>query len=375
MTVRLLSVETYGAIKLVTAVTASVSALCLGGLAEPLMKSAANAWDGNFRIVGKVKLRAYLFASLVLGLIAGYYRFHEHQFLVAGILLTSAVIFPALQAQEIWQAWGAGRGWFHLLSLWSSTVSVAGVLVVAILYFLKLSNGTLFYLATQLPWIVVTLFAIRYILKTLRNTTEEPTSIRFGYHVSLASIAGIFLSSDRILLNHYWDETLVAKFAVISILPEQSVNFFRVINQLWTPKGYQTLNARSFWNSEFKRLATTQLIFTIGSLLAFVLIPLFFGFLFSEKYADLAHYAAELTALSTFVVPVALLGLPLRAKQNRPFIYAFNVSIPVLGLILNAWAARYGLEAVVRAREVMLVYGTLLYIGFFSWEYRRNSRA
>lgn len=366
--------QTYGRYQLIIAATTVIASFCLTGLNDATLISSARKQDGNLASIVRLRLIAALLGALV---IAGWgvLRYHDDDTMLLGFAF-AALLFAPIQLQPIWQAFTNGKQRFRLLTTGQialATASLAGVAAFTIAgasspdalpWVILVSQGLL--VAVGL-WLHVTLRAL------VETTDRDPTIVRYGHHVTAASLLGWVFVSDRLIVGEVLDAGDVAILAVAILLPAQVKIFFSAFEQVFLPKVTAAESVRAAWIYMRPRLFRLWLAYTALGAVGFVVLPFAMPLVFPERYDEAIPYAQGLWLATCLSSPFTFLASILNSQRDTRFLYLKNLASPGITLALFAiLIPPFGLDGAVAARIANAILLVGLHVGYFAYALKRS---
>jgi O-antigen/teichoic acid export membrane protein len=369
---RYVPTQTYGQYQIVASTVGIVSGLCLTGLSHSLTLSAAKNLYGNFKSIFILKTVASALGMMALFGVS-LWAFSDQQAIGRDALWIAAVLFPVYELQKIWPAWLIGENKLRLNS--SLGLIRKGLLVILIGVLIladKLDLETLvacFFGTTALFSAVV----VYCIYPRHKNDDSDPEIVKFGVHVTGATVLGTLIHSDKLIILQHLSIEDVSVYAIALIFPSQIKSLNKIFKQMMIPHISSCSSIEDGWTYLKPKLPSLACLFAFVGLAGFVTLPTAIPILFSEKYVLAAPYTKWLWLALAIPAPTVYLGSILLAQQKKAFLY-FNSSyypllLFVLYLVLIPW---YGLWGAVGAQFIASTVLALVYISSFTWYLRKE---
>lgn len=367
--------EVYGQYQVILSIMTIVNSLCLPGLSESMTISAAKGYDGNLTRILKYKTLSLLAGSIAILCIAGYYYFYsDSNSKLAYALLASAFVFPLFQLDSIWAAWLNGRGLLKRLSLFRVLTIITTAVMLLTLVYLGMQDLKILVIALiGLPGLLSVLITAG-ILTQRKNTVHDNDSIRYGFHVTAASLLSGLIVTDRLFLHSYVSAEAVAVYSIANIFPDQLKSVFGVFNQIIIPKSYRAGSVYDAWQNTKKHFQAMFYLFIFLGVLGFIMIPVIVPAFFSERYNSSVVYAQWLWLSFAIVIPTTHIANILRAQKKVKFVYSISVAQPVVSFILYFVLIHYGLPGIVLAKVIYLLLTALMFVGSFIFYFKEDAR-
>ncbi len=369
---RFVDQEVYGQYKLILSIIAVVSGFCLPGLAEAVMISSAKRYDGNLRRLLAIKIAAAVCGSIAIYGAGFYYRIEQPVLFIP--FLIAALFFPFQELTPVLNSWLSGRGMVNLLFVIQLLSALTWTILFSILLYggfrslNSLISGNLFVGA------FFALLLVFYILRKRENSITDSTSIKYGFHTSLAYSFGVLVVTDKIIINAHFSAKEVAVYSVALIFPEQIRMIYAVINQLIIPNIYKAKSVTEGWTYLRSKIAFLYLSFACIGIVGFIVFPIIIPLLFSERYAAAAPYGKWLWLSLSLTAPATYLGNILRAQQKKAFVYVFSICQPVFLFCMYNFFISWGIKGIVFSRIIFHWSAFFLFISFFFYYLSKEKR-
>jgi O-antigen/teichoic acid export membrane protein len=370
--------ETYGKYQLITAALAVVGAFCLRGLDDASLISSAKNRDGNLGVILRQRIAVSVAGALVL---AGWgvVRYRGADPALMWGFAVAALTFVAIQPQTIWNAFVNGKRRFRLLMVGEVLIALASLVGVGAFALAGWTDGAM------LPWVVlaslgltgaVTLSLLAVLTGLTTNRERDPSIVRYGHHVTAASMLAWVFNSDRLIVGEVLAAPEVALLSVALILPNQVKVFFTAFEQVFLPNVTAAGSIREAWDYIKPRMTGLWASYTALGLLGFFLLPVVIPLVFSERYAASVPLARWLWLSMCLSSPFTFLASILNAQRDKVFLYLKSVASPAITLALFALLIpRYGVVGAVAARVANHALLVVLHVVYFARALRASQRA
>jgi O-antigen/teichoic acid export membrane protein len=369
--------ETYGKYQIVVAAMGVVASFCLPGLDDASLISAAKNKDGNLAPVLRQRIAVSILGALV---IAGWgvLRYRSSDAVVMSAFLITALVFVPIQLQPIWDAFTNGKRRFRLLAFGEGLVALASLVGVGSF---ALVGGTA---DALLPWVVlaslgltaaVALALVATLRAMMTNDERDPAIVRYGHHVTAASLLAWVFKSDRLIVGEVMSAPDVALLSIALILPNQVKVFFTAFEQIFLPGVTAAASVREAWDYIRPRITRLWAAYSALGLVGFFGLPIFIPLVFSHRYVESVPYARWLWLSLCLASPFTFLASILNAQRDKLFLYLKNIGSPALTLVLFAvLIPRYHLVGAVAARIINHVLLVILHVVYFAWSLQKSTR-
>jgi O-antigen/teichoic acid export membrane protein len=371
------SKETYGKYQIVAAAMGVVATFCLPGLDDASLISAAKRKDGNLRAIVRQRIAVSIAGALVIAA-WGFLRYRGSDGVMVTAFAVTALVFVPIQLQSIWDAFTNGKRRFALLTVGEVLVAVASLVGVGSFALVGWTGDAM------LPWVVlvslgltaVVALALMATLRRMKQSDErDPSIVRYGHHVTVATLLGWVFKSDRLIVGEVMSAPDVAMLSIALILPNQVKVFFTAFEQIFLPKVTAAPSVHAAWAYIRPRIAKLWTAYTALGLAGFFLLPVFIPLFFSHRYVESVPYARWLWLSLCLSSPFTFLASILNAQRDKLFLYVKNIFSPVLTLTLFVvLIPRYGLVGAVAGRVINHAALVVLHAAYFVWAVRRSAR-
>ncbi len=368
---RYVSLDLYGNYQTILSLTIIVGGFCLPGLLESVKISAAKRFDGNLVRILALRVGASVLGGIALIGVAAYYRNSQPQ--LASAVLITAFVFPIVNT-TVWQAWLNGRGRLNQLAAFSIGQSFLGVAAVLVLVFLgatSLNQFVLILIGTQALFSVVTII---YLISQRENKTWNNATIKYGFHTTAAAMLSSLIYTDKLLLNHFFSAATVAIYSVAMLFPAQIKSIYLIFSQMITPKIYGADSVTDAWEYLRAKMPLLLLLFAVIGIAGFVALPILVPLFFSERYVLAVGYAKWLWLSLSLSAPATFLGDILRAQKKIRFVYAFELAMPIVRVILYIWLIQYGIMGMVLSTISVQLAAVALFTTAFMYYLKTENR-
>jgi O-antigen/teichoic acid export membrane protein len=341
-----------------------VGVTALTGMGQALQISSAKQYDGNFIPICFRKALFSFIGSLILLGFAYYYREQIDICYALGLL---ALVFPLIQFHSVFQPWLNGKKSFNLLV--ASQISFAIIPLLSLLSLLALAKTDLLsivFTTSILKILLICGFGF-FVLKGLKNSIKNSETIVYGYHTTTAMLFGWMIATDKLFLENNGTIEDVAVYSVALLFPNQIKALYSVINQMIIPQITGASSVREAWAYLKPRYLKIILLFSCIGIIGFFAFPIVIPFLFSDKYVEAVQYAKWLWLVLSIQAPCTYLGNILRYQKKKACIYIFEISIPVVMIILYFFLSQYGIFGIVVSKIFCNIFAAVLYITSFGY--------
>lgn len=339
------SKETYGRYQILTAALSVVASFCLTGLDDATLISSARRKDGNLRVIRRLRMTASTIGAI--GIAAwGVLRYWEDDPDLALTFVIAASLFVPLQLNSIWQQFTNGKGKLRALTIGQILLASGNLVAVAAFVVIDATSSSV------LPWIVLTSqamtaaigIALQFTLQQ-ETTDTDPEIIKYGHHVTFASLIAWALNADRLIVGEVMTASDVAVLSIAIVLPAQVKIFFNAFEQVFLPGVTKAASVAVAWDYMRSRMVPFAAFYIALGILGALLLPVVIPIAFSDRYVAAVPYARWLWLSTCLSAPFAFLATILNSQQDRRFLYTrrltsqvgllvlFLVLIPLFGLV------------------------------------------
>lgn len=372
MMARAFSLEIFGYYQLIISIMSIAGTIGLQGLNHSLKISAAKRYDGNLTKILKPVVITNIIGSLAVLAVSFYYRSQEQTMLANGLLI-AAFFFP-FRLEIYYTAWLQGRGQLRL----SAFLEVLALLVSLLTLFLFVLAGFTTLAALLVAMLgmpaLVTMWSLSYILRQRENHILNEVAVKFGWHVSMATMLGAMINADKLILDRYFSVTDVAIYSIAMIFPHHGKKLYLVFDQYMTPHLYKAQSVTAGWNYLRNKFVWLLLIFLLVGIVGYFMLPYIIPFLFSAEYLYSVPYAQWMWFSLMASAPFTYMANILRAQQKAAFEYGVSILTPVGTVLLYLVLIPYGIWGIVIARIIMNWGNSLMQVFGFWFYLKREQR-
>jgi O-antigen/teichoic acid export membrane protein len=359
------SKDSYGRYQILVAVASVVASFCLTGLDDATLISAAKKKDGNLWPIIKLRLIASTIGAVAIAVWAIVRYWYPDPILAEAMLVSAALFIPA-QLASIWQSFTNGKGKFRALTIGQVALSSGNLVAVATFVAAGATSHSM------LPWVVLggqgataTIgILLQFWLRNIKETDDrDPAIIRYGHHVTVASLIGWVFSADRLIVGEVMTPADVAVLSVAIVLPAQVKVFFNAFEQVFLPGVTAAASVADAWVYIKPRMFRLGAAYITLGLIGFFLLPILIPLFFSQRYIDAVPYAKWLWLSTCMASPFVFLASILNAQQDRRFLYTRRLSSQLILLAMFfILIPQFGLLGAIVARiinhAILIVFNT-----------------
>jgi O-antigen/teichoic acid export membrane protein len=286
------SKETYGRYQLINAATTVVATFCLTGLSDAALISAAKSKDGNLAAVIRQRLSAGALGAVAI-VVWGFARYRDDPAMLLAFVVAGALFAP-IQLQSIWQAFTNGKRRFRLLTLGQVALAAANLAGVAAFVAVGATSDDMLpyvVLASQGLIAAVGLLLQLQIHRMKQNDDVDASIVRYGHHVTVASLLSWVFASDRLILGEVLTAADVAVLSVAIVLPAQVKIFFTAFEQVFLPRVTAAPSVAGAWQYMKRHMTKLWATYTLLGIVGFVLLPIVIPLFFSHRYVEAVPFA------------------------------------------------------------------------------------
>lgn len=356
---RLLPKEDYGIYQFILSAGSLLGALTLTGMNSAITQAVARNYEGTFKKSVRIQLKWGLITFSVATITALYYFLNQNNTIAIGILI-AGICIPILNSFNTYNAFLSGKKDFRMTFFLAQILNFSYYpILILSLFFVK--NPTVLIFINLLINVIVSIISYCITLKIYPpNKNEDPTTISYGKHLSLASILNtLILQLDNILVFHYLGAVNLAIYAFSTNIPERVYSLTKSVQAVALPK----LSVQSRENLQKNILTKSTKFAAISLFIAIfyiVLAPYIFKFLFPQYVSSIFYsqiYMAMLVIVSFSIIPVTSLTA-IKAKKE---IYLYNIIGPILTIIIMFFMIKnYGLLGLILARGISGIFNYFL---------------
>ena len=357
---RYISPEVYGNYRYVLSVIGIAGVCALPGMGVAITRSVARGFHGTFKKVGRIIFLSSFGMTVISIIIACFFQITGRDDLFWGFLIAGLLV-PFVEGLGNWRGYFDGTKEFQKKTLINITIKITyGILMlIAIwaIYSAHFSNTVslsvllgIYFLTNALANIIMYRRVIRL---TSSHTSEEPSAIRYGFHMAASSIpTTVATYIDGILLYHFLGASSLALYS-FTIAPLDAIK--AVLTTMVTvsfPKiSEQTKDTAT--NTALKKTLPSKIfkasILTTGIIIAYIICAPIIYNIFFPRYISAALFS-QVFALSLILHPFSLFNTAIDAEGNTKKIYTYKILTSltqILALLIlippfGLWGAVYG---------------------------------
>lgn len=363
--------EAFGTYKYILSLVGVFTSFTLSGLSEALSRSAAKGHDGDLRTVA-IRAIPWNMLSGALALVAASYYFASGARTIAAGFLLVAIVTPLNAEFNLYAGMLKGKKAFAQLTKYGLIRAFLPVIATATT--LLCTREALPLAAAYLGATVVgNAIAYAWTRKAYPSDgTSDPTTMRFGLHLSLMNVLGALASSiDKVIVFHYLGAANVAIYSIAQALPEQIDGIVSNVRHLALPKFAGQNPQATIRTLPRKILLYVLLLLILVGVYALMVKP-FFQLLFPQ-YLEAVPYSIALAFAFAATAPGQLSLAYLAAHgaiRERYILGPVFSSIWIVLMIIFCRA--FGLWGLVAAK-LLIKYGGLM-VGFWlTWRHALRS--
>ena len=363
----------YGNYQYILSLVGIISIFSLPELSTAVTQAVARGLEGSFIRGFKVKLKWGILASLSALGVAGYYWLQDNENLPLCFLII-ALFLPLFNASLIYISFLSGRKLFNVQVKYESITQVIAAAAMIFTLFcinkflLNLPDFLTLFLLIGVYFLFRTLLRFFFFIKTKTqfspNKKEDPKTISYGKHLTLAQVIDIFANNlDKMLLFHYLGAAELAVYSFAILVPKQINVFLKHISALAFPK-FSVREIEEIKKTLLKKIIylTILISFLVGVYI--VISPIIYK-IFFPKYLSSISYS-KLYALSIIPVCFSFIGGVFRAKMMTKQIYQIKIIAPLVRaslflILIPLFGLWGGILAILGAR----IFNALLFIYLF----------
>ena len=246
--------EAYGNYRYILSLMGMAGIFALPGMSTIITRAAARGFDGTFRKASRIIFYSSFGISAISILIAIIFAIQKKPILALSFII-AAIAVPFVEGLGNWRGYLDGKKEFRKKTILNGFAKIFygfGMLTaIGIIIFFKLSILpttllliTIFYLTQSLT----NLFISRSILQKIpKNAPEEPAAIRYGLHLSIATIPSTIANyADSVILYPILGPSSVALYSFAIAIPEQfKVLFINVATAIFPKLSVRQYNSES----------------------------------------------------------------------------------------------------------------------------------
>ena len=373
---RYMSSDQYGTYRYLLSAYGLLTLFTLPGIRTAVTRAVGIGDDQAVHIGAKTQIQTALLGSALSIAASIWYFMHGNALLGYG-MLAIAVFLPLTDTLDL-SAYFQGKKRFKDQVIYSSSITLVGVLTVMAGLFVHLQPLTLFvaFLGSSalIRGILFATFAPLNVTSLNATAEQKDSIVKFGRQLSyLSSISIAAYSLDKILLYHFLDAGTVAQYSFALAIPNQLRSLFKHLGTLALPRFSQYKE-----NHVYQRLIPRLpfLVAAITSLITLYIItaPLIFKYLF-PKYISVVHLS-QLFCLSIIDTVTYTIATAFTTYKRTNLLTIMSVVTNTTNiLLLLILIPFYGIEGAIFAVLISRLITTALGVGLLYWMRRKTALA
>ena len=348
----------YGNYQYIFSLIGIISIFSLPAMGTAIVQAVARGFEGSFISGFKAKLKWGILSGLAALSISGYYWIQGNINLPLSFLII-AILLPLFNASIIYASFLIGKKLFNIQVKYdAATQIIATFAMILTLFGIK---QFLFDIPTYIILLLIIsvyllsrtilrfFFLIKTKIKFIPNTKEDPKTITYGKHLTLAGAIDIITNNlDKILLFHYLGAIELAIYSFAILVPKQINVFLKHIGALALPK-FSVRSKKEIKKTIIKKMTYLSVLVSILVLVYIIAAPYIYQIFFPEYLTSVSF--SRIYAISIIPLSFALIGEVFRAKMMTKQIYQIRIVVSFIRAILfitliplyGIWGAVFGL--------------------------------
>lgn len=346
-----LTQEVYGTYKYVLAILGILAIFSLPGMGDAVQRSTAQGAEGIFWRTFRERVRWSAVGSATSIGIAIYYFLRGNAVLAAPFAIAAPFLL-GMDALNHFQALLLGRKRYKEVSFYSVVIQVIAAFV--------LFTAVFFY---DNVWILVGTYVASYtvlrawafwnvIKREPPNTVEKANMVRYGSHMSIMNVLGLFAGQlDIILLWQFLGPVPLAVYSFAQAASDHARKAFKVVTTSMAFPTFSGYDKELLKKTLPRKILIAHLVTVPLAIVLALIVPYFYIFLFPQ-YLGSIPFAQVMMLLLAFS-PIRFISTAVNAHASIKNIYAMNLTasithiaalvalIPVFGI----WGAILALPA------------------------------
>jgi len=334
----------YGNYQYILSLVGIISIFSLPEIGASVTQAVARGLEGSFLTGFKAQLKWGLLASLSALGIGAYYWLQGNENLPLAFLAI-AVFLPLFNAALIYGDFLMGRKLFNIQVRYDSTTQIiAAGIMIGTLFLIKkflfnLPNFIIILLIITVYFLSRTglrlFFFLRTKIKFSPNKKEDPKTITYGKHLTLAEVIGNLANNlDKILLFHYLGAVELAIYSFAILIPKQIDVFLKHLGALAFPK-FSLRPIEEIKKTLLQKIGYLTIFISLSVLVYIAIAPFVYQIFFPQYVASIPY--SRLYALSIIPLCFSFINSVFRAKMMTKQIYQIKIIVPLFrgGLFLT----------------------------------------
>lgn len=301
--------EIYGEYQFIISIGSVIGAITLTGINSAITQAVARNKEGSFKKSIPIQLRWGILPSIISLFISAYYFLNNNPAIATSVMVVG-ILIPVLNAFNTYSAFILGKKDFKRAFFYGQILNFSYYpIMIFSLFFVRTS-----FALVAINFLVNTTLSIILYFLTIRfykpNNQEDPETINFGKHVSLANILGtITLQLDNVLVFHFLGAIPLAIYAFATNIPDRFNGLFKNITNAALPK-FSEKPLSELKNTIIQKTFRFTIFVLFGSIIYIILAPFLFQILFPQYESSLRlsqAYSLVLVLGSLLYLPGQLL--------------------------------------------------------------------
>lgn len=328
-----------------------LSFLGLPGTSNSIVSAVSCGYEGNFRQGTWMQIKFGILGGIVLLCVAFYYNVIIGDNIKAVIFLIAGFLSFGLWMNSYQSYWN-GKKNFKMLFKWDVICKILQVFTVFIILNVTLNPILIFcglYIISAVGNLVATLSIVKFGKLNNRISTEYQSYGRFSNYLYI--VGSIMYKMDRFIVGFFYNLDKLAVFTIGELIYTYLFQTPKgLLDQVFIPRLSQmSLQEAKIWVRRKQPYMFLSITFLL--LIAWMVLPFIYKFLFSNKYEG-SIYFANLYLLVVFAsIPGLLVGAIFRShalKKESAVGVAINSFIPLI--LIPIFIANWEIKGIIFAR-------------------------
>jgi len=352
--------EIYGQYQFLISISSIIGSLTLTGINVAITQAVARNKEGSFKKSILVQLRWGIVPFIFSLFLSAYYLLQNNESIAISVILIG-ILLPILNTFNTYSAFLTGKKDFKRAFFYGQILNFSYYPAMIIsLFFIKNAFGLIAVnlLVNTTANIILYYLTIKFYKP---NTEEDPETITFGKHLSLAGIFSATISQfDNILVFHFLGATSLAIYAFASNIPDRFSGIFKSISNAAFPKFSE--RSRAELDKEIFQKNKRFAFFIFSFFLIYILLAPFFFHIFFPQYLSSVKYSQ---AYAIILALGAMLYLPttlLNATKSYKEIYKYNFINSIVNILLMSFGTFFfGIWGLILSKGISNIFNLILF--------------
>lgn len=323
--------ENYGFYQFILSIGSIIGAFTLTGMNTAITQAVARGFEGTFKKSIIIQLKYSIVPFLISLGVSLYYILNNNWEIAFGVLIVG-ILIPIINTFNTCAAFLNGRKDFksnfflsQILNFTYYPILIFSLLITKNPLILVFLNLILNLLAGAISYFII--------IKTHKpNNQEDPETVSYGKHLSLANFIGTaIMQLDNILVFHYFGAIELAIYAFATNIADRFSGLFKSIQIAAFPK-IAVRDKDDLKNNLIIKSIKLFLLNIVFILIYIILAPYIYKIFFPEYVSSIFYsqlYAVMLALSAIYTLPL----ITISAKKEKKEYYIYSIISPLFSII------------------------------------------